>query len=158
MMDKERLELLAVAQALYKYIGTIVGTRDPDNLRGEADEYFKNLYLETGAKSFEVNVNGEKVGSYSVTKKDPQIRRSLTWDDDEQVIAWMIENDMVEVDEGAIMRHFLATGELPPTCEISEWETSPDIITTLRIDVDAVKDALKGELPNVVAGLLGGAE
>lgn len=72
MNDSERIEIkqaierLAIAQAVYNGFGCVVSTKDPDNLRGTVDTYFRELYESTGAKTMEVKVAGEKVGTYSV--------------------------------------------------------------------------------------------
>ena len=63
MNDSERL---AIAQAIYNHLGKLVSTKDPDSLRAQADREYKALYEQTGAKSFDVRVNGEKVGTYSI--------------------------------------------------------------------------------------------
>ena len=63
MNDSERL---AIAQALYNHLGKLVSTKDPDSLRAQADREYKALYEQIGAKSFDVRVNGEKVGTYSI--------------------------------------------------------------------------------------------
>ena len=70
MNDSERL---AIAQAIYNHLGKLVSTKDPDSLRAQADREYKALYEQTGAKSFDVRVNGEKVGTYSikVSKAEP---------------------------------------------------------------------------------------
>lgn len=63
MNDSERL---AIAQAIYNHLGKLVSTKDPDSLRAQADREYKALFEQTGAKSFDVRVNGSKVGTYSV--------------------------------------------------------------------------------------------
>ena len=154
-MNKERIEKLAVAQALYNELGRIVSTRDADSLRAEADGYFVDLYKQTGAKSFEVTVGGEKVGTYSVRVAEPKDMLSIYWEDQEAVEQWAIENGFIEINEAAIQRHFEETGELPPSGSYRRWETPRRVSGgTLKVDAEKVKDALRGGLPSAVVTLV----
>ena len=64
------MERLAVFQALYNKIGKEVSTKG-DSLRARADRYFYDMYEQTGAKSYDVKVLGETVGTYSLRFKKP---------------------------------------------------------------------------------------
>ena len=155
-MTDDIVAKMAVAQALYKKLGEIVGTNDPDNLRGQVDAYFMDAYKQTHARSFDVMIGEDKVGTYSITRTDPKEHTSITWEDDEAVKAWIADNDMVEINEATLLRHFLETGEMPPSCELMQWESPARLTPTLRVDPDKVESALKGNLPQAIAGLIGG--
>ena len=60
------MERLAVYQAVMNKVADEVKTGDPSNLRGAVDAQMAELYETTGAKSANVRVNGQKVGTYSV--------------------------------------------------------------------------------------------
>lgn len=62
------MERLALFQALYNKIGKEVSTKG-NSLRARADEYFYDMYQQTGAKSYDVKVLGETVGTYSLRFK-----------------------------------------------------------------------------------------
>lgn len=149
------IEKLAVAQAVYKRIAKHVKTGCPDNLRGEVDAHFMDLYRETGAKSFDIKLGDTSVGSYSIAKKKPKPFMEIDWDkSDEDFMDWAYENDAILIDDDAIRRYIRETGEIPPSVTVREYDTDERLTPTLRIDDYKVEEALKGMLPETVAGLL----
>ena len=60
MTDFNEREQLVIAQALYNALGEIVSTKDADSLRGQADDFYKALYMECGAKSYDMKIGEEK--------------------------------------------------------------------------------------------------
>jgi hypothetical protein len=164
MMQLNSMEKLAVAQTLYSKVGEVVKTREPDNLRGEVDAEIRRLYETTGAKSFDVKLAGRKVGTYSVTVTKPtpeEHYEELIVKDAHAYFAWAVENGFVTVNQAAVDANFDATGEVPDGCEIRRVSipgTPGGEIksTTLKVDADAVKEALGPMLQEASAMLLEG--
>lgn len=155
----KRIEQLAVAQAVYKLAAAQVSTKEPGNLRGEVDEHYRGLFEQTGAKSFEIRIGGEKVGTYSVKVTKPKVQTVCDCYDHGAYLAWCEEHGFVKtvIDEEAAHAHFLETGEVPDGCNVSEVETPGGQYAggSIRVDVPAVNRALGGE---VSIALLGGGE
>lgn len=169
LSDTERL---AVAQAVFKAMADEVSTKNPDGLRGRMDARLLDAYEATGAKSFDLKVDGKKVGTYSVvvSKARPeQVDTRVAVTDHRRLARWLARN----LDElaGYVARHgtdvaaFMLDeyGELPDGCETYEvlaHEAEPERAerTTLRVDGQKVAEALRGRLPEAVAGLLEGGE
>lgn len=167
------IERLTLAQALYKMAGELVDTKNPDSLRSAVDEGFLRLYEETGSKSFDVKLNGEVVGTYSLRfskPKESEARNSFEVSDYEALAKWFdgvpVETilhyaalDLTQFAEW----YFTHTGELPEGCELVKVVT-PAIGKeyqggTLKIDVEKVKSAANSLLPSrYVFGLLGGVD
>ena len=72
------IERLAIEQAVYNAIGADLKTGVTDNLRGEVNGFYLDLYQRTGATGFEVRVNGQKVGTYGFAKVKGQPERTVT--------------------------------------------------------------------------------
>lgn len=171
MSIQEQIERLAIEQAVYNAIGADVSTRDPDNLRGEVNAYYHDLYEQTGATGFEVRVNGQKVGTYGFPKVKGQPARTVTelrvtdmdalrgWESDEFddfVARWVGEN-LAEL----AVQYAAKTGELPDGVEYvtESIPATPDTIRpngTLRVKPERVAAALGNALPATIAGLLEG--
>ena len=176
--DLPLVEQLAIEQAVFNKLGADVSTKSPDSLRGMADEEIVGNYRAMGAKSYDVHVNGSKVGTYSVrtSKEKPQSTSKRLVIKDPYALEKFIEdniNQCVKAEEmpyaelyaQAMAQNFAeyvleVYGELPDGCEMVT-ETipaqKPQVIgTSLRIDADKVADAINGYLPTTIAGILGG--
>ena len=176
MSDMQRdIETLAALQALYNAIGEEVSTTDPDNLRGRVNDYYHDLYEDTGATGFEVRVGGEKVGTYGFNKRKGQPERTETrmqvtdealmrvWcDKDEDFQRWIAERVNEAMPDFAL-QYAQETGELPDGIEAVERTIPavPDTIRptgTLRIKRQVVERARAMLAGGGLAGLLGGGE
>lgn len=164
-MDK--LEKLILEQALYKMVGDDVGTRDPHNLRGEADAYYRDMFEQTGAKSFTLRLNGQDVGTYSVktSKGSADTCREVFVPDLYALSDW----DLGGLAERYALAHiadyaefyFRETGEMPPGCSIGYEVTAGVPAGTymggaLKVEPSKVLDAMRDSLPDAVAGLFEG--
>lgn len=165
------VERLAIEQAVYNAIGADLKTGVPDNLRGEVNGFYLDLYQQTGATGFEVRVNGQKVGTYGFNRVKSQPERTVTelrvtdmdalraWDSDDFndfITAWVDER-LAEI----AVQYAAKTGELPDGVEyVTETvPATPDTIRpngTLRISPAKVAEVLGPALPSMVAGLLEG--
>lgn len=162
------VEKLAVAQAFYNAVGKMVNTKDPSNLRGEANAFYEGEYGRTGAKSFDVKLLGSKVGTYSITVSKPkksEKRVELEVVDEDELFNWADENGFVSwtVDIDAVNENFRDYGEVPPGCKAVEVVTPAEdggriTRTTLKVDAESVIDALGPRLEGVSTMLLEGAE
>jgi len=169
---QDKIERLAIEQAVYKAIGADVATNDPDNLRGEVNRHYYDLYEQTGATGFEVRVNGQKIGTYGFSKVRGQkayTERIVTVTDVDALLAdesdefndWLSAYVTGHIDELAV-QYATETGELLDGMAVVEREhpATPDTIRpsgTLRVKPERVAAALGNALPVTIAGLLGGA-
>ena len=78
MSDYNPIERLAIEQAVYNAIGADLKTGVADNLRGEVNGFYLDMYERTGATGFEVRVNGQKVGTYGFSKVNGTPERTVT--------------------------------------------------------------------------------
>ena len=161
--DFSPMEQLAIAQGLYKQIAGAVRTKDPDSLRASIDRQVIRDYLDSGIKSRDLRLNGEKVGTYSVRVAKPKTERVMSETDHEAFVKWAGENPEIctlfAISAGAKLAQFAldTAGELPDGYVINHVVISEHATgTTLKVDVQKVAQAMGNELPSVVAGLLGG--
>ena len=169
------VQRLAVAQAVYKAVSAVVSTKDGDSLRSECDRVLVDQYERTGAKSYDVPINGIKVGTYSVkvSKAKPKRKAPRAWVDDwDEFIDWLTHEDeadcwlrsLIEEHGDELASEILhETGEIAPGCAAQldycePAEPSRVTGTTLRVDAAAVAEAMGPMLGERVMGLLGGAE
>lgn len=155
-------ERLFIAQAFYAKVGAMVSTKDPDNLRGRVAAGYTELYEQTGAKSFDAKVCGQKVGTFSLTvskPKDSATETQLAVTDADALLRWAVENGCAYVDMKLAEEHFRQSGEVPDGCEVKEIVIPADeggkvTRTTLRIDSELVARALGPQLETVSYALL----
>lgn len=164
--DSERL---ALAQTFYKMAGALVDTKSPDSLRSTVDAEYKALYEQTGSKSFDVKLNGEVVGTYSIRfskPKESETRLSFEVHDYIKLAKWFdtvpsnIITDYISTDLAQFAEwYFMHMGEMPDGCDIDKIITPATdkeyIGGVLKVDTEKVIDAAKGLLPASVVGLLG---
>lgn len=166
------IERLAVEQAIYNAIGADLKTGVTHNLRGEVNAYYLDQYVHSGAKSFEVRVNGQTVGTYSFAKAKGRPAETVTevvvtsidalraYDDsdfDAYCARWVLGNI-----EQIARDYFAETGVLPDGMAVMEHHVPevPDGIKaggTLRIRPEFVGMARAAIEGNVI-GLLEGEE
>ena len=165
------IERLAIEQAVYNAIGADLKTDVPNNLRGEVNGFYLDLYQQTGATGFEVRVNGQKVGTYGFNKVKGQPERTvaelqvtdvdaLRADESDEFNDWLTAWLTDHLPELAI-QYAQETGELLDGMEMVERTIpgTPDTIKpngTLRVRPEKVAAALGNALPATIAGLLEG--
>jgi len=168
---QDKIERLAIEQAVYNAIGADLKTGVTDNLRGEVNGFYLDLYQQTGATGFEVRVNGQKVGTYGFAKVKGKPEREVTElrvtdhealrsDQSEDFNEWLTRHINAHLDELAI-QYATETGELLDGMEyVTETiPATPDGIRpngTLRVRPEKVAAALGNALPATIAGLLEG--
>lgn len=160
------MQQVLVAQALYRELGKVVSTKG-DGLRSQVDAEVLDWYAKTGAKSFDVNIGGQKVGTYSVTVSKPKSERVYDLEDAEAFEGWLASDEGLDAANGFLGDHteqFVreyaeGTGTVPPGVAVRTVETPAHAKgTVVRPDAAKLARALGGELPTVIAGLLGGGE
>lgn len=169
--DYNALQQLGIEQAFFKKLAADVDTKTKDSLRWRVDQQIKGFYETTGAKSYDIHIDGQKVGTMSVTvsKEVPEKRTQVFEVTDERALhGWFPAGEESALVDRWLEAHweefakwyFEATGELPDGCELVERVVPgvPSVVkgTTLRVDPDKVEGALGKELPVAIAGLLGG--
>lgn len=138
------LQKLSIAQALYKKLAKIVSTKDPDSMRAMVDDTIRANYENTGAKSYEIKLGGEKVGTISVKSSKASKIVDFRIIDINAYVQWCIENNCIDTDDAQAKRKFLETGELPDGCEVVEYEKPAGYSgTTLRIEEDTIIDIVR---------------
>lgn len=171
MSDLNHIERLAIEQAVYNAIGADLKTGVPDNLRGEVNAFYLDMYERTGATGFEVRVNGQKVGTYGFNRVKGQPERTVTElrvtdmaalraDRSEDFNEWLTQYVAANLESLAI-QYAQETGELLDGMEYvtEKIPATPDTIRpngTLRVKPEKVAAALGNALPATIAGLLGG--
>lgn len=159
---------LALAQTLYKMTGELVDTKNPDSLRAREDAKYKELYEQTGARSFDVRIGDEIVGTYSIRfskPKDSESHKVLEVEDYYDLAAFVTELDAdlfrkyAETELAAFADWYLfETGEVPDGCKLVEVVTpavgKEYIGGALKVNTQAVIDAMRGQLSQGIAGLL----
>ena len=160
--------------AIVNQIKKETATGKADNLRAQVDAQLVQLYEMTGSKTLEARVLGEKVGTWSVSKKGGETTQELFVQDRDAFEKWVlaegkgheVERVVHEVlyDERAVLDEAMAEGEVPDGCSVLEHEEPVTYRTTLRgVSWETVSNALKvkGALADgVVASALleGGVE
>ena len=164
--EPDRLAQLAIFQALYKVVASAVSTKDPDNLRGQVDDDLMDMYAKTGAKSFDIRVNGEKVGTASVKTTKGKTETKLFIDDFDAYMDWLdtdgseYRDIIVQQFSERILDLILSDGVIPNGCSVHEVKTAERAVgTSIRVDPMKVYEAAGPMLGSVVRGALtGGTE
>lgn len=138
------LQKLSIAQALYKKLAQIVSTKDPDSIRAMVDDTIRANYESTGAKSYDIMLMGDKVGTISVKSSKASKSVDLHIVDMDAYVQWCIQNSCIDTDDAQAKRKFLETGELPDGCEVVEYEKPAGYSgTVLRIEEDTIIDMVR---------------
>ena len=158
MMDK--LQQLAVMDAVYKELGKRRGA-----LKDEVDDAAKQLYLEQGADRLSIQLNGQKVGTLSMVFDKPIDGVFPQVEDSEEFVQWFRSSDggldalrrLAAVKPDLMLEAATADGELPDGCAMVERHEPGKLKTpALRVQAKKVAQALGNELPQAIAGMLGG--
>lgn len=85
---------LAAAQALYKALGAVVGTKDPDNLRGQCDAELRAAYESedpaTKKDRQPITIGGVRVGTLSVVESKPADHKEMVVADQAAFETWAV--------------------------------------------------------------------
>ncbi len=160
------MEKLALSCAMEKALHKINDPKNPDSLRAQMDAQLMDAYLEDGTDRRRVMVNGQPVGTYSVTStkgvsgKEPRVA------DYDEFAEWFAQDSNMGylhrlVDKCLKDALAIATseGECPDGVVWVDVEEPPRIKgTVLRVDPEKLQKALGPQLESSVMGLIAPSE
>lgn len=166
-MELNEMQRLAVAAALEKQVRKVTDARAVDSLRAKADDGLRAMYEATGCDRVRIKIGGEEVGTLSLSLSKPRSGVEMRVDDARKLTEWLRSTDegidvlsLIALDrsvQGAIVKAATDYGFLPDGCRMVEVDEPARVKgTVLRVQPEKVARALAGELPQAVAGLLGG--
>ena len=121
MLNNEQLQQYVTMSTMMKIVKDMHG-----DMKYEVDYDFDAIYEETGIRSRDVKVDGEKIASLTwVPGKEPEAHRTLSVTDQGSLEKWAEERGYVRkaVDMAKVSAWFMETGELPDGCELIETST-----------------------------------
>lgn len=157
------LEKLAIAQGLYKAVGAIVSTKDPNSLRSAQDMELMRLYETIGVDRVALKVGDTEVGKLSLRRKKATHKAEVVVEDTAAMWAWLhneadetLLNDIVPTIAKALDAYVERTGDVPDGCSVRHIDTPEGIAgtTITGCKPEDVAAALGSELPAAVVGLL----
>lgn len=152
----ERIDAIIAAQAVYSELGKRLKTNDPHNARGELDAHFSAQRKATGARSFDLVVNGEEVGSYTFPKRKEKTVTRIDVDDVPAYRVWCESNGLMELPSAErVLRWIEETGELPDGARVAEVTEGGGTAErgTLRVSFDKVRKAIGGDFAPAIEGM-----
>lgn len=168
-MKLTEMQELALWKAIADAANERVTTRPKggSNLRTEIDDSMIALYESTGADRVKLALNGQEVGTLSLTFTKPKHGVEMRVTDTKRLVEWLRETDeggdvLMTVICGIKLQEAIVTaaidyGFLPDGCAMVEVDEPKHYKgTMLKVDGVKVASAMAGELPSAVAGLLGG--
>lgn len=153
----------AIADAANERITT--RPKGGSNLRTEIDDSMVALYESTGADRVKLNLNGQDVGTMSMTFTKPKQGVEMRVTDTEKLVKWLRTTDEgadvlaiiicgIKLQE-AIIAAATDYGFRPDGCATVEvCEPKHYKGTMIKVDGLKVASAMAGELPSAIAGLL----
>lgn len=168
-MKLTEMQELALWKAIADAANERITTRPKGgaNLRTEIDDSMIALYETTGADRVKLQLNGQEVGTLSLTFTKPKQGVEMRVTDTKKLVKWLRETDEggdvlmtiicgIKLQE-AIVNAATDYGFLPDGCAMVEVNEPKHYKgTMLKVDGLKVARAMAGELPSAVAGLLGG--
>lgn len=156
------LEKLALMQAMYKWLGERLSTKNPCSFRSKMDEDLFNAYTENGVDRKSIDINGEHIGTYSLsfTKAVDGVEPYIA--DAKKVAKWLQTKDgysalesIVLNNSSAVLKAVMADGELIDGIKTQEVHEPRRVKgSTLRVDVSKLQAAYKANLPSAVNEVL----
>lgn len=160
------LQRLALLEALVKAAKSELDAKSDGSMRSEQDMQLLEAYATDGTDRRRIIINGTEVGTLSMRFSKASESDELRIADAEDMVRWLQTTDegtdvlRVVVQDDAKTRSAMLNaakgyGFLPDGCVIEHVsKPSKPTGTTLRVKEQAVAQALKGELPAAVAGVL----
>lgn len=159
-MELSNIQRLAVADAFVK------ACKDAQKqIRDEVDEETIKLYAESDVTQRAVQLNGQKVGTLSVTMTKPVNGSFPMIDKADEFAEWLRTSDggldtikrLIAVKPDLMLEAATVDGELPDGCVmVDRYEPAHIKGTTLRVQKQKVFDALGAQLGEGIRGILGG--
>lgn len=157
------LEKLAIAQGLFKAVGAIVSTKDPNSLRSAQDMELMRLYETIGVDRVTLKVGDTEVGKLSLRRKKATHKAEVVVEDTAALWAWLHNEadetllaDIVPAIAKALDAYVERTGDVPDGCSVRHVDTPEGIAgtTITGCKPEKIAEALGSELPAAVVGLL----
>lgn len=162
------LQQLALLEALVKAAKKQTDPKNVDSFRADADVALMEAYATDGTDRRRIIINGVEVGTLSITFTKASETDELRIIDADELVRWLQTTDegtdvLRAVVQGnattrsAMLNAAKGYGFLPDGCILEHVVTpSRPKGTMLRVKEREVAQALQGELPAAVAGLLVG--
>lgn len=170
MIELDKRQKLAVAAALEKQIKKALDTRSADSIRASVDDELREMFEETGVDRIRIRIGDYDVATMTLSFTKPVQGVEMRVDDVSALTEWLRTTDegmdvlklLLVTDvkfQQAVTKEAMGFGFLPDGCRMVEVDEPAHVKgTVLRVQPDKVAKALAGELPQTVAGLLGGDE
>ena len=164
---KDTLEQLALAEAFGKALKNLTSTNSSNSLRAQANAALLDLYENTGASKMQVEVNGEEVGTFSLTFTKPIDETVIVCRDPRKLVEWLRTTDegkdtldaVIGKAIGDVLKAAKGYGFLPDGCAMEQVCESKRVKgSVLKVDKLKVAQAMGNQLPSAVAGMLGTGE
>lgn len=160
-MTNDEKEQLAIAQGLYKALGEIVSTKNPNSLRGRADAEIMADAANRKKSTIELYINDTYVGCISPIESKAETR--IIVEDPEAALGGIVEDTGLDgLPQDIVQKiadwYFKKTGAVPDGCSAY---AEPKRISGTKITgcgVDAVSSALGVNLMQAAIHLLGAGE
>lgn len=142
MAELSKLQRAMACQALYGALAPAVKAGG-SGLRGEVDEELRQIYEQTGAKTYSVTAGGVKLGTYSVVTSGPEPGRvAVAYDlaDADALLAWARSDDGAD----ALREWLLAEGEAFARFCVESLGVLPDGVSQREVEVPARGEEYRG--------------
>lgn len=161
-IELDDMERLAIARAFENAVKDITDSKRAGSLRDRVDRRMAELYRQTKARTFDVWLRGQKVGTYSLAISKPTESKEVSdfvvsdrdafsqWPDFGAVAYSYALDHMQDVADW----HFGMTGEVPDGCELQTFVVPGSPGGEIKWSSLRVKE---GEVARVLAGELEGA-
>lgn len=164
-MELGKLQRVAVAAALEKQLKKVLDSRAVDSTRAEVDDELRDAFERDGVDRKRIIINAKEVGTLSLSMTKPRHGVEMRVEDEAELAGWLRSTDegldvlsLIVLDgqvRDAIVKAANRYGFLPDGCRMVQVDEPARIKgTVLRVKPEKVAEALAGELPQAVTGLL----
>lgn len=168
-MKLNDIQRVAVAAALEKQLKKVLDSSAVDSPRAKVDDDLREAFERDGVDRKRIIVNAKEVGTLSLSMTKPRHGVEMRVDSAAKLGDWVRGTDegrdtlMLALCDTRVQDALVAAatdyGFLPDGCRMAEVDEPARIKgTVLRVQPEKVARALAGELPQAVAGLIGGDE
>jgi hypothetical protein len=166
-MKLNDIQRVAVAAALEKQLKKVLDSRAVDSPRAKVDDDLREAFERDGVDRRRIIVNAREVGTLSLSMIKPRHGVEMRVDSTARLADWVRDTDegrdalMMAIGDVRVQDALVSAateyGFLPDGCRMVQVDEPARIKgTVLRVKPEKVAEALAGELPQTVAGLLGG--
>lgn len=164
-MELSTLQRVAVAAALEKQLKKVLDSRAVDSPRAKVDDDLRGAFERDGVDRKRIIINAKEVGTLSLSMTEPRHGVEMRVDSASKLADWVRDTDegrdalMMAIGDVRVQDALVAAateyGFLPDGCRMAQVDEPARIKgTVLRVKPEKVAEALAGELPHTVAGLL----